>query len=71
VGRRPRAEGAAAAAPAAVLHVYPCEDGRWAWLYRQTASGFVLCSNLTYDTQDEAVEHARLAYPDLPFTDEG
>ena len=67
MAQQPRVKGASDVA--AALHVFPCDDGRWAWRYQETEGGFTLNSNLTFDTRDEAEHEARLAYPDLDVAD--
>ncbi len=63
MGNSPRPQ----AADGEALDVYEFSDGRWAWCYRDTRSGFELHSNHAFATRQEAVVSARRAYPDVAF----
>jgi hypothetical protein len=49
------------------IEVWPEFGGVWRWRYRATDDHTEIASNRAFDTLDEAISAASLAYPNVPI----
>jgi hypothetical protein len=49
------------------IEVWPEFGGVWRWRYRATDDHTEIASNRAFDTLEDAVAAARLAYPEVPI----
>jgi ubiquinol-cytochrome c reductase cytochrome b subunit len=49
------------------IEVWPEFGGVWRWRYRATDDHTEIASNRAFDTLEEAISAARLAYPNVPI----